>query len=92
MHYTNQSPRVGINVPPPEQDFHTVLPHTNSGDLAGSAHCSPGQENSVKNFLRIPEDSSVTPRRENTRREVALSLTASQKTIDGPVMDIRSGI
>jgi len=51
-----------------------------------------GQENSAKSSVRIPEEFSVTPRRVNTRLEAVLSLNASQKTMDGPVMDIWSGI
>jgi len=58
------------------------------GDLAGSAHCSLGQENSAKSLVRIPEDFSVTPRRVNTRLEAILSLNASRKTIDYPMIDI----
>jgi len=62
------------------------------GELAGSAHWSLGQENSVKSSVRIPEYFSITHRRVNTRPEATLSLNASHKSMDSPVMDILSGI
>ena len=62
------------------------------GDLVGSAHGSLGQETLCKDLVTTPELFSFILRRINTRLDHPLSLSASQKTTNRPIISSSNGI